>query len=64
VTKINGSQWGLGVWTADNTIIFDAAGSGLRRVSTEGGAVSDLTTLNAMKGDGWHFFPRVWNLPG
>ncbi len=43
--KINGSQWAFGVWTEDNTIVFGAPTGGLRRVSAEGGAVTDLTTL-------------------
>jgi eukaryotic-like serine/threonine-protein kinase len=42
--KINGSQWAFGVWTEDNTIVFGTPAGGLRRVSAEGGAVTDLTT--------------------
>ena len=71
--KINGSQWSFGVWMEDNTIVFGTVTTGLRRVSAEGGAVSDLTTL--APGEGNHTAPALvpsgravlfarWSLPG
>ena len=59
--KINGSPWGFGVWTADNTIIFGtpAGGDGLRRVSADGGEATALTTLDAAQGEGSHFIPAL-----
>ncbi len=54
--KINGSQWAFGVWTEDNTIVFGGT-SGLRRVSAEGGAVTDLTSL--APGEIGHSYPAL-----
>ena len=48
----------FGVW-AGNTIIFGTISSGLRRVSAEGGAASDLTTLDTAKGEQWHSLPAL-----
>jgi eukaryotic-like serine/threonine-protein kinase len=55
--KINGSQWSFGVWTEDNTIVFGTVTTGLRRVSAEGGAVTDLTTL--APGESGHLLPAL-----
>jgi Tol biopolymer transport system component len=55
--KINGSQWAFGVWTEDNTIVFGSVTTGLRRMSAEGGAVTDLTTL--APGETSHLLPAL-----
>ncbi len=57
LTKISSSQWGFGVWT-DDGIIFGATGTGLRRVSVEGGEAIDLTTIDA-KSEDWHSHPAL-----
>jgi serine/threonine-protein kinase len=57
VDKINGSELAFGVWTEDNTIIFSALSSGLRRVSAEGGAPTDLTTPDKAQDEIYHFLP-------
>jgi Tol biopolymer transport system component len=59
VEKINGSELGFGVWTEDNAIIFGTVNSGLRRVSADGGAATDLTSLDAAQGELYHFFPAL-----
>jgi len=55
--KINGASVSFGAW-AGNTIIFGTINSGLRRVSAEGGAASDLTKLDTAK-EAWHSFPAL-----
>ncbi len=57
VEQINGSGLGFGVWTAEGAIVFGTINSGLRRVSAEGGAVTDLTTIDGAKGEDFHSFP-------
>jgi serine/threonine-protein kinase len=55
--NINASQWTFGVWIPDGTIVFGSlARAGLRRVSAEGGAVEDVTTLEADE-TAWHNYP-------
>ena len=58
LAKINGSQWGFGVWAEDNRIIFGTPSSSLRQVSAEGGEARDLTTLGA-KGERSHSHPSL-----
>ncbi len=57
--QTNGAGWGFGVWIEDGTIIFGTPVSGLRRVSAEGGAVTDLTALDAAQGERNHSFPAL-----
>ena len=57
VEQIDGSGFGFGVWTAEGTMVFGTISSGLRRVSAEGGAVTDLTTLDAANREVYHSFP-------
>lgn len=57
VEQINGSGLGFGVWTAEGTIVFGSTSSGLRRVSAEGGAVTDLTTLDVTNREVSHSNP-------
>jgi Tol biopolymer transport system component len=57
--KINGSSLAFGVWTKDDTIIFGTLTTGLRRVSAEGGAVTDLTKPDPAKGDPFHLFAAL-----
>ena len=59
VEQINGSASGFGVWTAEGAIVFGSTVSGLRRVSAEGGAVTDLTTLDAANRELYHNFPAL-----
>ena len=58
LTKVDGAQWSFGVWTEDNTIIFGTTGSGLSRVSSEGGTATDLTTPDA-PGELFHSHPAL-----
>jgi len=57
--NINGSQWAFGVWLDDGTIVFGGITTGLRRVSADGGAVTDLTTLDTARGETSHRTPVV-----
>jgi len=57
VEQINGSGLSFGVWTAEGAIVFGTINSGLRRVTAEGGVVTDLTTLDGAKGEDFHSFP-------
>jgi len=54
--KINGSQAAFGIWTEDDTIIFGTLTTGLRRVSAEGGVVTDLTKPDGAAGELFHLF--------
>jgi len=61
--NINGAQWAFAVWSDDGTIIFGTPVRGaLRRVSADGGAVSDLTTLDSAGDEGIHLAPTL--VPG
>jgi serine/threonine protein kinase/Tol biopolymer transport system component len=57
--NINGSSWSFGVWTEDGTIVFGTVTSGLRRISAEGGEVTDLTTLDAAQHEQYHLYPAL-----
>jgi eukaryotic-like serine/threonine-protein kinase len=57
--NIDGSGSVFGAWAADNTIIFNTLTTGLRRVSAETGAVTDLTTIDAAHGEILHFVSLV-----
>jgi serine/threonine protein kinase len=46
-----------GVWLRDGTIVFGSFGSGLQRVSANGGQPESLTTLNKERGDTVHSCP-------
>ncbi len=63
VEQIDGSQSSFGVWTAEGAIAFGTPTTGLRRVSAEGGAVTDLTTLDVANRETSHSFP-VLTPPG
>ena len=54
---IENGQWTFGVWLDDGSIVFSSGGSGLRRVSDQGGAVTALTTPDPEHGDVAHRFP-------
>ncbi len=60
--NINGARWAFAVWPDDGTIIFSATTGGLRRVSADGGAVTDLTTLDSGGGERFHNAPTL--VPG
>ncbi len=57
VEKIEGSGSSFGVWTAQGAIAFGTPSTGLRRVSAEGGAVTELTTLDVANREASHSFP-------
>jgi serine/threonine-protein kinase len=59
VEKINSGGLAFGVWAKDNTIIFGTLTTGLRRVSAEGGAVTDLTTPDAAQGEQFHLMTAL-----
>jgi serine/threonine protein kinase len=56
ICKIQGDFFG-GVWLPDGTIVFASFGSGLLRVSANGGQPEAITTLNKERGDIVHSFP-------
>lgn len=47
-----------GSWSTDGTILIGGPGSGLRRVSAEGGAVTAVTTINMRAGELSHGWPQ------
>jgi len=49
-------------WGPDDMIVFSGLGSGLLRVSAEGGVAESLTTLDPASGESGHAWPR--HLPG
>ncbi len=57
VEKIDGSGSSFGVWTAEGAIAFGTPTTGLRRVSAEGGTVTDLTSLDVASRETSHNFP-------
>jgi Tol biopolymer transport system component/predicted Ser/Thr protein kinase len=64
VTLLEDVPWGictLASWADDGTIVFDA-GSGLQRISADGGAPEILTAPDSEEGDANYRFPQV--LPG
>lgn len=56
ICKLQGDFFG-GVWLTDGTIVFGSFGSGLLRVSANGGQPEAITTLNKERGDIVHSFP-------
>ena len=46
-----------GSWNADGVIVVGHVGGGLLRCPAAGGAVSEVTRLDATKGEGHHLFP-------
>jgi hypothetical protein len=52
---INGSLWAFGVWLEDGTIVFNEM-TGLRRVSSDGGETTELTTVDTSSGETLHRF--------
>jgi Tol biopolymer transport system component len=56
---INGSRWSFGVWSEDGSILFGTMGTGLRSISAEGGAATDLTTPDSTRGETGHSFPSL-----
>ena len=57
VEQINGSGSSFGVWTAEGAIAFGTPTTALRLVSAEGGAVTDLTSLDVANREVSHSFP-------
>jgi serine/threonine-protein kinase len=57
--KINGSRWAFGVWLDDGTIVFGTTTLALRRVSADSGQMTDLTTLDAARGESSHRLPAL-----
>jgi hypothetical protein len=57
--NINGAGVSFGVWTEDNNIVFGTLTTGLRRVSADGGAVSDLTKVDTSQGESYHILPAL-----
>jgi Tol biopolymer transport system component len=49
---------GAGSWSRDDTILLGGPGSGLLRVSAEGGPVATVTTVNAGDGELMHAWPQ------
>ena len=47
-----------GSWSQDGTIVFGGPGSGLLRVSADGGPVTPVTDINAQGGDLSHAWPQ------
>ena len=47
-----------GSWSRDGTILFGGPGSGLLRVSADGGPVTPVTAVNAQGGDLSHAWPQ------
>jgi eukaryotic-like serine/threonine-protein kinase len=47
-----------GSWSRDGTILFGGPGSGLLRVSADGGPVTPVTEVNAQAGDLSHAWPQ------
>jgi hypothetical protein len=51
-----------GSWSADGQILLGGWNSGLFQVAASGGQPSPLTTLNASRGEIFHYWPQI--LPG
>ncbi len=49
-------------WSADGRILFATAGSALSQVPASGGTPTPLTTLDASRGETYHYWPQA--LPG
>ena len=47
-----------GTWGPDDTIVFAATDVGLSRVSSSGGPVTQVTTLDGKTGEGGHLWPE------
>jgi Tol biopolymer transport system component/predicted Ser/Thr protein kinase len=59
VPGINGAGSAFGVWNTDDTIIFGTLATGLRRVSSEGGEVTDLTRPEKAQDEIYHINPAL-----
>jgi serine/threonine-protein kinase len=57
VDKINGSNWGFGAWTGDDTIVFGAPSNGLQQVPADGGSAVAVTTVDESQSG--HLDPQI-----
>ena len=58
VLSVPGNNW-AGTWNDDGTIVFGSASTkGLQRVSADGGALSQVTTLDAPTKETAHLWPQ------
>jgi Tol biopolymer transport system component len=46
-----------GTWNRDGVILFSAGGGGIKRVPTNGGAATNVTTVDSSRGERIHQFP-------
>jgi Tol biopolymer transport system component len=55
ICEVNGSSGGT--WSRDGVILFGAGRRGLRRIPADGGAITDVTTVDDTRGERNHIAP-------